>query len=208
MKLTPRDLDLLATLTCRAPVLRSAQAARLGWPPHVRRAPRKRLRRLARAGWLRPLVLNAHPPLTVQKPLAAWKPGKPAPDPERISRRARERWSEPARPTEVWVADRAAEALFGGAAARLDTLEHLDHDLQLAAVYVHYREHHPRLSAQWMSQHVLSQARLRIKAPAVLLREKDGRIRRVIEALGRDSPAEIERFHELCVEQALPYELW
>jgi len=207
MKLTPRDLDFLETLTCRVSVLRVAHVARIGWAADET-SPRRRLQQLARAGWIRLRVVNAHPPFPAMRPLFVWKPGKKEPEPERLSRLARERWSKPSRPTEICFATREAASLFGSTAGRLHTLEQLDHDLLLAAVYVHYRQHHPRLAALWIGEHILPKAGYRIKDPDAFLREKNGTIRRVIESAGRYSSNRIESFHEHCEDLGLPYELW
>lgn len=207
MKLTPRDLDLLETLTCRVSILRVSHVARIGWGADEK-SPRKRLQQLARAGWISLQVVNAHPPFPAMTPLFVWKPGKKEPDPERLSRQARERWSKAARPTAICLATRESASLFGSTAGRLHTLEQLDHDLLLAAVYVHYRRHHPRLATLWIGEHVLPKAGYRIKDPDAFLREKNGHIRRVIESAGRYSPDRIESFHEHCADRGLPYELW
>lgn len=207
MKLTPRDLDLLETLTCRVPLLRVAHVARIGWSTSGT-SPRRRLQQLARAGWISLRTVNAHPPFAAMTPLFVWKPGRKEPDPERLSRQARARWSKASRPTEICLATKAAAALFGSKAGSFYRLEQLDHDLLLAAVYVHYRRHHPRLATLWIGEHMLPKAGYRIKDPDVFLRKNNGTIRKVIESAGRYSPDRIEKFHEHCADLKLPYELW
>lgn len=207
MTLTQRDLDLLETLACRVSVLRVADAARLGWAT-TGPAPRRRLQQLAKAGWLRRRVLNAHPSLPVVNPLFAWQPGMGDPDAERLSRLAKGRWSRAALPAEICIATKSTAALFGSTAGHGGSPAHLDHDLRLAAVYVQYRLHHPALAARWIGEHALPKAGYRVKDPDAFLRDDRGRILRVIESAGRYSSAQIESFHEYCVERAFPYELW
>lgn len=207
--LKPRDMDLLETLTCRVSALTVGQIARLGWSTvRCRSTLHRRLRKLAKSGWLRLHVVNAHPPLPVGRPLFVWKPGRSEPDAQHISQRARDRWSSPARPTQVCVAAPLAASIFGSTAQGLGSLEHLNHDLRLAAVYVHYRENHPRLANLWIGEHALSKAGYRIKDPDAFLQDETGCVLRVIESAGRYSTAQVESFHEHCADNALPYELW
>jgi hypothetical protein len=44
--------------------------------------------------------------------------------------------------------------------------------------------------------------------PDAFLVDAAGRVRRVIESAGRYDAAQVESFHEHCVESDLPYELW
>lgn len=209
LSLTHRDRDLLETLTRRVSLLAVGQAARLCWPQATSRGrARRRLKQLAQAGWIDLRVVTVHPLLPVGQPLCQWRPGKNDPDCDRISRAARSRWSQAARPLEICVASPRTAGLFGSTAVGLPKREHLDHDLRLASVYVHYRTRHPRLARLWIGEHALPKAGYRIKDPDAFLRERDGTLRRVIESAGRYSAAQVESFHEHCCEQELSYELW
>ena len=101
-----------------------------------------------------------------------------------------------------------AANLLGSTSCGLPKPEHRDHDLLLAAVYVHYRTQHPKTAALWIGEHVLTKAGYRIKDPDAFLRDEQGRILQVIESAGRYSSAQVESFHEHCAELSLPYELW
>lgn len=209
MTLTTRDLDLLETLACRVSVLSLAQAVALHWSAtHHRGTPRRRLLGLARGGWIVRRVVNAHPLLPVERPLFVWQPRDDEPDALRISRLARARWSRAARPTEIYVASKRCASVFGSTAGCHAAMSHLDHDLRLAAVYVHYRLHHPALASRWIGEHALPKAGYRIKDPDAFLRDDRGRVLRVIESAGRYSATQVESFHEHCADNQLPYELW
>jgi hypothetical protein len=209
MNLTERDLDLLETLTLRVPMLTVPQTAEVWWPKTChQRAARHRLALLARSGWIERHIINAHPPLATLHPLFSWMPGEQDPDGEHIACESRARWSQPTRPTEVYVASPRTACVLGSTARGLPPLEHRDHDLRLAAVYVHYRKSHPRLASSWISQHALPKAGYRLKDPDALLRHANGRVLRVIQAAGRWNAAQVASFHEYCIQSDLPYELW
>ena len=209
LTLTARDLDLIETLTRRVRLLTVGQAAQIYWPKTVgRRTALRRLRQLAKSDWLDLHTVNAHPLLPVGKPLFMWQPDGPAPDVELVSQQLRGRWCQPARATRVCVASSRAACLLGSTARGLPPREHRDHDLRLAAVYLHYRTSRPRLAASWMGEHALAKAGYRIKDPDAFLRDSAGRIVRVIESAGRYSARQVESFHEHCRENNLSYELW
>jgi hypothetical protein len=98
--------------------------------------------------------------------------------------------------------------LFGSSAGELSTLLHRDHDLLLAEVYVHYCRHSPQLAARWLGEDVFPKAGFRVKDPDAFLFADDGRPERVIESAGRYGRAQVQAFHEHCIEFDLPYELW
>lgn len=209
MTITERDLDLLKTLTLRVPMLTIGQVAQLWWPEaRYQRAARQRLALLEKAGWIELHTVNLQRPLTTFRPLFIWKPGVQDPDAERIACESQAHSSQPARPTEVCVASPRAACLFGSTARGLPPLEHRDHDLRLAAVYVHYRHARPRLATLWVGQSARPKAGYRLKDPDVLLRRENGRVVRVVQATGRWNAAHLESFHEYCADADLPYELW
>ncbi|MCY2993368.1 MAG: hypothetical protein NTY19_36650 [Planctomycetota bacterium] len=209
LTLTARDHDLLETLTGRVRLFPLHLAAKVWWPEARNQGTaRRRLELLAKAGWIECHIINAHPLLPVRRPLFTWEPGQEDPDAERIACESRARWSQPARPTSVCVASPMAACLLGSTARRLPPPEHRDHDLRLAAVYVHYRVALPRLAKLWIGEHALPKAGYRIKDPDAFLCDANGRVLRVIESAGRNSASQIDRFHEHCVELDLPYELW
>jgi hypothetical protein len=209
LTLTERDLDLLETLTCRVSLLTLRQAMQVWWPnacsPH---RSRRRLKMLAKSGWIKRYIINIHPPLPVLRPLFRWRPGIDAPNPDRISAETQTRWSQPARPTEVLVASPQAACLLGSTARRLPPAERRDHELRLASVYLHYRTTLPRLAGLWVGKHALPRAGHGNKGFSALLRDDNGRPLRVIHAAGRWNLDQVESFHEHCADTVLPYELW
>lgn len=206
--LTPRDWDLISTLTCRVRILTALQVANL-WAVsrRNRRVLRRRMKRLADAGLLELYTINAHV-LSPARPLFAWRPESPEPDARLVSRKARARWSSAAVPTLVCVAAPLVANLLGSTSCGLPKPEHRDHDLLLAAVYVHYRTQHPKTAALWTGEHILPKAGYRTKDPDAFLRNAQGQVIRIIESAGSYSPKQVESFHEHCAEQELPYELW
>lgn len=207
--LTDRDLDLLETLTLRVRMLTLKQAGQLGWSDNRNLKPvRRRLLQMSKGGLIELHVINAHPELPVKRPLAAWRPGDEEPDAGLLSRSARTRWSVAARPTEVCVAGPLAACLFGSSARGLPAVEHRDHDLRLAAVYVHYRKCQPESASLWVGEHALPKAGYRIKDPDAFLRDSHGGVLRVIESAGHYSRGQFASFHQHCFEHDLPYELW
>lgn len=206
---TPRDLDLLRTLTRRVRVIERRRVAAAWWTeaPTSRRAHR-RVEQLIKAEWLESHLVNVHPPLSVDRPLFAWQPNGRSPEPDDVALACRSRWTSAAVPTEVLVASPKSATLFGSSARGMPPAEHLNHDLRLAAVYLHYRAQLPQLAVLWRGEHCFGKAGYRIKDPDAFLVDETGRVRRVIESAGRYSPEQVESFHQHCVEYDLPYELW
>ena len=206
---TDRDLDVVDTLTRRVSLLAIEQIAEIWWPSadHLR-IVRRRLRRLTTAELLRRTIVNVHPLLDLARPLVCWNGNAAEPNFERASQRARNRWTQPAIPTEVYSATRAAANLFGSTARQLPNLNHRDHDLLLAQVYVLYRTTRRTQARQWIGEDALPKAGYRIKDPDAFLVDDAGRVFRVIESAGHYGTKQIESFHQHCVESALPYELW
>jgi hypothetical protein len=209
MTVTERDLDLLETLTRRVRILTLQQMIRIWWPKaRSRHTPERRLKLLVRLGWIERHVINAHRLPERLVPLIAWEPGAHDPDPQRISNELHVRTSQPARPTEVYVPSSMAACLLGSAACGLAPLERRDHDLTLAAVYIHYRKAYPSLASRWTAQHALPNAGLPTKRPDAVLCADDGRIMRVVHSAGRWSPAQVQQFHQYWQRLYLAYELW
>ncbi|MBN8625632.1 MAG: hypothetical protein J0M17_09095 [Planctomycetes bacterium] len=207
--LTDRDLDLLETLTMRVRMLAMIQWAQLGWPlGRNLKTAQRRLRQLTDTGLIETHVVNAHPLLPAEQPLAEWQPGNCDHDAKKISEQARRRWNAAAQPMTVCVASPLAAGLFGSTARGLPAVEHRDHDLRLASTYVYYRQHQPQAALMWLGNHALPKAGYRLKNPDALLRDPCGRTLRVIHSAGHYSHEQVESFHKYCVEHDLPYELW
>ena len=206
--LTARDWELVDTLTGRIRILALDQLRKL-WQVSARnrRMVARRMRAIADAGLIEVHTINAHL-LNSQTPLFAWQPGHADPHPRQVSEAARSRWEFAAEPVEVCVATSRAANLLGSTAAGLPKLEHRDHDLLLATVFVHFHIHHPQAAACWVGEHRLPKAGYRVKDPDAFLCDGRGTVRCVIESGGSYSPAQVQNFHEHCAERELPYQLW
>jgi hypothetical protein len=206
--MAPRDLDLLTTLTSCVRILAMSQLEQLwGAADRNRRSLERRLLALSKAGLIELHIINAHV-LTPARPLFAWQPGKPEPDPATLSHEARTRWRFAAAPTDVCVPSRLTANLMGSTAFGLPKLEHRDHDLLLSAAYLHYRTARKNIARCWLGECVLAKAGYHIKDPDAFLRDGQGKVFRVIESSGSYSRDQVESFHEHCAERELPYELW
>jgi hypothetical protein len=205
---TTAELEIVEALTRRVRLIREDQLVSLWQETALAPQPfEEALKRLVSGGLLHRAVVNAHPRLSVESPLAAWRPGRKAPSALRIASRIRRRWDQLAQPTTVYWASKMAANLYGSFGGELSPLLHRDHDLLLAEVYVHYRRRFPQLAQRWLGEDVFSKAGFRVKDPDAFLFE-DGRPALVIESAGRYGAAQIQAFHEHCVEYDLAYELW
>lgn len=206
--LSPAATDLLETLTRRVRLMSLAQLKAL-WriSARNRRVLGRRVSRLCAARLLDIHTINVQV-LNAAGPLFAWRPGAEEPNPEVLSRRSQARWQLPAVPMTVCVASRLAANLFGSTSAGLPKLEHRNHDILLAGVYVFYRLRRPQQATFWTGEHALPKAGFQIKDPDAFLIDGQGQVIRVIESAGRYRPNQIESFHEHCADEGLSYELW
>lgn len=209
LTLTDRDLDLLETLTLRVRLLSLVHCAQLGWPD-LRRlaAAERRMRRIADAGLVESYVVNTLPPACDDGPLVIWQPNAAAPNVMQVSQLARQRAGAAAQPTTVYVASARGACLFGGSARGLPSMERRERELRLAAVYVRYRRQRPEEAAGWIGNAAVPKSGHRLKDFDASLSDSRGRLVRVIHCAGRYTPEQVELFHEHCLEQDLPYELW
>lgn len=206
---TPRDWDIAETLTRRVRLLSLGQIRSLWWPRAKSfRIVRRRLRKLVAGGLIQSALVNAHPPLDIQRPLVRWRPGETEPDFEPIAQWAQSRWPKAAIPQTVFFASRLMANVFGSSAGQLPPLDHRDHDLLLGEVYTLYRTQWPVEARQWVGEDSLPKAGYRIKDPDAFLVSETGRVWRVIESAGRYSARQCLSFHAYCAERNFPYELW
>ena len=206
---TRRDLDIVETLTRRVRVLSLTQISAIWWTAAgSHRVTRRHLRRLVSGDLVVRTTVNTVAVQSVDRPLFNWRPGKREPDHRRVSSDARSRWNRAPVPTEVYLASRRAANLFGSTAGHLPRVEQIDHDLLLAEVYVLYRRDRPAEADRWIGEDTLPKAGYLIKDPDAFLVSRDGVTTRVIESAGAYSSKQIESFHQHCLEQSLPYELW
>jgi hypothetical protein len=208
MTLTPRDLDIAVTLARRVRLMTLDDLVRVWWAESYSfQTAWHRLRELAAGGWVQLARVNLRA-VPATRPLVAWTPGRPEPDPERVSHAARSRWAGPAAPTAVAFAGRRAANVYGSTAGRLPALNHRDHDAHLGAVYAAYRERRPHEAAHWVGEDARPKAGFRVKDSDAFLKDAAGRTYRVVECAGGYSPDQVEAFHAHCADLELPYELW
>lgn len=208
--LTPRDRQLLETLTLRVRVISVAQAARTFWGNTA--APEenasRRISSLERAGYVARFVLVCHPELGLESPTVTWKPGEPPPDFAAASYRLKTRWSEKPKPTPVVIATEAAANWLGGYGGRRPRPSEASHDLHVAALYLRMLRDAPGRARAWQSEAQLL-ARVRHKGgrlpDAMIVGSKE---KTVLEFGGAYSAAKLGAFHRYCAERGLPYEVW
>jgi hypothetical protein len=203
------EYDLIETLCCRVRVLSLEHIARGWWPneedmSHVKNC----MNRLVSAGLLQSAVWQVHVTRLGDSPIFAWRPTLPSPDFEQLTRLVRNRWSSSPRHIRAYVALPKAARLFGSSAGSIPPVHHRNHDLLLAAVFIHYRTSRPNEWRRWLGEDALPIAETGIKNPDAFLLDTSGRPCRVIESAGRYSQNQIEEFHKYCRQNTLPYELW
>jgi hypothetical protein len=208
MTLTPRDIDIAYTLTRRVRLLTLDQVVQLWWFESCSyQTAWHRLRALAREQWVQLATINLIT-IAVEEPLVAWQPGQEEPNAEAISHAAQVRWNGVATPTAVVFAGPRAANVYASNAGRLAAVNHRNHDAHLGAVYTVYRTQRSHEAVDWVGEDARPKAGFRIKDPDAWLIDSGGRPYRVIESAGAYTVAQVQAFHEHCVEHELPYELW
>ena len=110
---TAEEVSLLRALALQTSCLNFAQIMR-GWfakSEDAHAATEKTLARLAAARLITQRVVEAHPVLTLDKPMFTWQPGEAPPGERRLlnlALRARERWQAAYVPTTIYVAAKKA----------------------------------------------------------------------------------------------------
>lgn len=208
--LSPRDREILDTLTNRVRVLSVAQVAAFWFAgaADAGRAAGRRLRALADRRLIEPFNMPARPTPCPAQPLTCWRPGEAEPDFGGLSRTLAQRWTEPAKQTACVIATAAAGTWLGGHGGRRPRRSEISHDLLLGQIYLDWRRTHPDLIASW-----LSEARLRrlgfgdeARLPDALVDHAGERC--VVEVGGEYSPPKLAEFHEFCASRGLSYGLW
>ena len=168
----------------------------------------RELKDLCDARLLLRAVVIAHRRLAIDSPLIAWSPNDPEPDFHSTRNAILARWRCGEGPVEVYWASPKAANLFGSSGSQPPKAWHLNHDLLLSEVYVHYQKYCANLISDWIGENILPKAGYRIKDPDAFLIDSDGEPYRVIESAGRYSIKQLQSFHDHCAEQCIPYELW
>lgn len=201
---------LLRTLTCKVRMLRERDARLLWRHSSKRHSARfdRAVERLLGAGLLERYVVNLHPPLDPAGPvLKRSSADTSCPDYVETSRRLRQRWSRPCRPTPVFVASRSVANLFGSTSRGLPDLLHRNHDALLGEVYLRYAIQAPKLARLWVGEHVLAKAGFQVKDPDALL-ARDGRPFRIVESGGSYAASHLASLAEYADRRSLELEVW
>lgn len=212
MRLVERDDDILRTLALRLRLLALDQVARTWWRPGERGLvnARRRLAMLAEAGLLRKLRLQVRPLPALDAPAVVWRPSDPEPDFDAIAWRLQSRWREPPRTTTVYIATRRGANQYGGRQrGELRREFQATHDLGVAAVYLRLRASSQTEAKDWIGEDLLAPHRRGAKLPdAVLAERPEAAPRMVLEFGGAYDAGRVRRFHEGCVLEQWPYQLW
>lgn len=206
---TSRDLEIVEALTTKVTVLSLVQIANHWWQPSKRQRDNasRRLQAMERSGLVERRLMNAHPLLRQQEPLATWEPGEQDPDFDSLVAATHSRYRETPIPYVVFSASPLAANLFGSYLARPKPMQ-LTHDMHLGEVYLWYRHERPEQARQWLGEHVFGKAGFKVKDPDAFICDSSGQPTRVIEHGGRYSLQQIWDFHLHCQQRGLPYELW
>ena len=206
--LNHRDEELLSTLTLKVRLLTVAQIARTWWDgTKGNSAAAHRVQELAAAGWLRRDAVTASPELHFEDCLLFWEPHNPDPNFGDLARRALKRLPNRSEQAVVVRATEKAARLFGGDAGVLKPPS-INHDVQLAGLYLHFVRHRPADAEAWISEATLAVDRKGQILPDAALTDDAGAVTRAIEFVGRYPPERLRRLHEDCADRGLPYELW
>ena len=212
--MSPTFQPLIELLTTKLRCLRREQAERL-WFGHVARPAtscRQFLKRLERTGLIHLTPVLARPELAMRKPLLDWRPGRPAPNFDRLAWQAESRLVRPAAGTLLITATKKTQRLTGGPIGRrpLRSAE-INHDLMVAGIFeLFIRERHERAST-WLPEDAIVQERCVERQSsdattipdAIVVRDGD---EIVIEIAGRYGAKKLRTIHEAYQERR--YELW
>lgn len=209
LALTERDGDIVRTLATKVRCLSVSLVAKVWWPDTSPHRAAKRLDALAASGWLTGAVMYARKLPSLEQPLLTWRIGEGTPDFGGVSYVLRHRFTEPAKPTAIYVASSKAARHFGGASARLPRVSEVTHDLGLATVYLLLRDRSPAIAPMWLSEGWIIAAGVKAgdKVPDALIDTPNGP-KRAIEFGGEYGKRKLLSFHRYCDASRLEYELW
>ncbi len=212
MKLTPRDLDLLETLSGKVRILSLTQIADHWWgnSRSARESARRRLSKLVQQRLLVQLSVLASPLPEMTSPVCVWKPGHASPDFGAAAWRIQQRWQQQPRRTTAYVGSRKTADAFGGRSkGKLKYPFQATHDLGVGQMYLHLRACRPELAPLWIGEDILAPHRKGQKLPdAVLAAAPDQTPQLVLEFGGAYDKPRLVAFHNDCELRGLPYEIW
>lgn len=213
MTLTDREESLVRALSRQIRMVVLCQILRTFWTGSTssERNCRKRLALLSEHGLLNRVRVLAHPVLDLgaMGPVYRWQPGEPAPDPHRVSWQLQSRWTEPLRPTTVYLATPRAASIFGGASdGKVRNQCQVTHDVHVSEIYLHLKRSAPTLAAAWVGEDILAPSRKGQKLPDAILHDEAGNPRLVMECGGKYPPERVLAFHSDNERRGLAYELY
>lgn len=211
LTLTPRDREILEVLTRRVKVLTLPQIARTWWNgKHSQQSARRRIEELEARGLLESFTAYAHPELPMLQPVYSWTPGAIAPNFGALSYQLVSRWTEPHAPVSAVIASRKAGTSFGGYAGKRPKRVEENHDVHLAAVFLHLRTTSPDLAKCWHSEETIRRSRPDApgeKLPDAIVRPNGGP-EKIVDFGGEYSAEKLEGFHRWAEAKACAYEFW
>ena len=212
IQLTPRDYEILGSLTTAVRVMTVSQIGRGWWSSSTDPTTdaRHRITRLCAAGFLRIAKVLAMPLPEITAPLLIWRPGEIEPDFGKLSWKARARWQQGARQTRIVLASKRGARLFTGRSdPALSRHFQLTHDLGVAEVFLAFRAQRPHLIPSWRGEVCYAHLRRNRKIPDAVITTSDLWPPLVaVEFAGAYSRERVRKFHFFCLQERLAYELW
>ena len=211
LRWSPAELSIARALALQVRVMTVPQVA-AGWfadTADPRASALTALCRLANAGLVESLTLEAHPLLPLQQPLFVWRAGDPCPNPLDfvvISVQSQARWNRPHVPVALWRATKRASHVWGAFHdARRIRHSEASHDLHFAEVFVRYRCQHQHAAADWLGEAAFPKLGFELKGmkdPDAFLVNETGVAYRVVEFAGSYEADHLWDFHAHCSGRA------
>lgn len=214
MLLTPRDFEILSTLTWKARLLNTEQLATTWWNAgrSGRIEARRRADRLIAAGLLRRLVVLTRPLPPLERPIIISEMLGRTANFRRVAQLLQKRWSAAPCSTSVYIATAKAAAMTGGKAPGLKHPLQASHDLAVMQVYLQTRKEHPSLADDWLGEDSVPWAPgRRVRRADAVIRGSTEAVDLAIEIGGSGSAyghERLEAMHEHFTSCGIPYVLW
>ena len=165
------------------------------------------MNRLANEGWVDVRKVLTRPIQSFASPLIQWRPGQGRPDFAAASRSLRRRAVADATSVTIVLAARRAVTLFGSGRAPVVKLTQMTHDLNVAALYLHFRRA-GLPGGCWVSEDRLPRDWPLRERPDALLRDEAGALVRAVEYGGDYPSSRLAHLHAGLSSIGLGYEIW
>lgn len=208
--LTPRDQDILSTLSLRVRLLTLAQIARTWWHETASTAARRRLGQLREAGLLSSAQIVALHVGVLEAPIVCWGPAQPRPNLGAVAWRLKRRWSAAPQPAVIYFATRRCGQLFGGARrGKFARAFQVSHDLGVAEMFLAYRRTRPETVRRWIDEDRLAPYRRGEKLPDAVLATAPSAVPELVLEFGAGyGKSRVVAFHEDNLSRGLRYQIW